>query len=70
MPDVPLNPGDTLPSGYVYTGPPSHIATEDYEGFKLPTGAVGIYYKGTEVERIFNEVGAQLHLVDVPRLFY
>jgi len=45
-------------------------STEEYEGFKLPTGAVGIYYKGIEVEEIFKEVGAQLHLVDVPRLFY
>jgi len=45
-------------------------STEEYEGFKLPTGAVGIYYKGTEVEEIFEEVGAQLHFVDVPRLIY
>ena len=43
-------------------------STEEYEGFKLPTGAVAIH-KGPIAE-VFDEVGAPLELVTVPRLFY
>jgi len=45
------------------------FSIEDYEGFKLPTGAIAIHKSGGMGE-IFDEVGAPLELVMVPRLFY
>ena len=45
-------------------------STEEYEGFKLTTGAATIHYKGTEIEELFKEAGADFESVDVPRLFY
>lgn len=45
-------------------------STEEHEGFKLTTGAGTIHYHGTEIEEIFNEVGADFELIHVPRLFY
>jgi len=44
-------------------------STEEYEGFKLPTGAVAIH-KGAGMAEVFDAVGAPLDLVMVPRLFY
>lgn len=44
-------------------------STEEYEGFKLPTGAIAIH-KGAGMAETFHEVGADLELVMVPRLFY
>ncbi|MFC2003621.1 phytoene desaturase family protein [Chloroflexota bacterium] len=44
-------------------------STEEYEGFKLPTGGIAIH-RGSEVDEVFKRVGAQLDLVPVPRLFY
>jgi len=44
-------------------------STEEYEGFKLPTGAITIH-KGGGMAEVFDEVGASLELVMVPRLFW
>ena len=44
-------------------------STEELEGFKLPVGAVAIH-KGAGMADVFNEVGAELKLIGVPRLFY
>jgi phytoene dehydrogenase-like protein len=44
-------------------------STEEYEGFKLPTGAMAMH-KGAGMEETFHEAGAELELVMVPRLFY
>jgi phytoene dehydrogenase-like protein len=46
------------------------FSSYEHEGFTLPTGAVTVHYKGTETEQIFKEVGAELEIVDVPKLFY
>jgi len=35
-------------------------STEEYEGFRLTTGAGTLHCHGTEIEEIFNEVGAEL----------
>lgn len=45
-------------------------STEEYEGFKLSTGAMVWHYRGTEMEEVFNEVGIKPELIDIPRLFY
>ncbi len=45
------------------------FSTDEYEGFKLPTGGITIH-KGGGMDEIFDEVGAPLELVMVPRLFY
>ena len=45
------------------------FSVEEYEGFKLPTGAIAIH-KGGGMGEIFDEVGAPLELVMAPRLFY
>lgn len=45
-------------------------STYDYEGFKLPAGAVAIHYKGTAMEDFFKVAGEQCDFIDVPRLFY
>jgi len=45
-------------------------STEEYEGFKLPTGALTIIYGGTELEQIYAEVGAPFEGIAVPRLFW
>lgn len=44
-------------------------STEEYEGFKLPTGAITIH-KGAGMAETFHEVGVDLELVMVPRLFW
>ena len=41
-------------------------AIRDYEGFKLPAGALAVYYHGTETEEIFSEVGAEAEWIRVP----
>jgi len=46
------------------------FSSYEYEGFTIPTGAVAVHYKDTETEEIFKESGAELDLLDVPRLFY
>ncbi len=45
------------------------MSTDEYEGFKLPTGALAIH-RGDEVDEIFKRVGIEVELVDVPPLFY
>ncbi len=45
------------------------MSTEEYEGFKLPTGALAIH-RGDEVDEIFKSVGIEVELLDVPPLFY
>jgi phytoene dehydrogenase-like protein len=45
------------------------FSTEEYEGVKLPTGAIAIH-KGGSMGETFDEVGAPLELVMVSRLFY
>lgn len=44
-------------------------STEEYEGFKLSTGAIGIH-RGGVIDEIHQEVGAELELINVPRLWY
>ena len=44
-------------------------STEEYEGFKLPTGAIAIH-RGDEVDEVFKRVGTEMELVDVPPLYY
>ena len=46
------------------------FSSYEQEGFTLPTGAVTVHYKDTETEELFKETGAELDLVDAPRLFY
>ena len=45
-------------------------STLDFEGFRLPAGAVAVHYKGTAIESFFKEAGQQFEMIDVPRLFY
>ena len=45
-------------------------ANYDYEGFSVPAGALAILYHGTEMEEIFNEVGAEAEVIRVPRVYY
>jgi len=45
-------------------------STLDFEGFKLPAGAVAVHYKGTAMEEFFKEAGETFDMIDVPRLFY
>lgn len=44
-------------------------STEEYEGFKLTTGAIGIH-RGGAIDDVYKEVGADLDLINVPRLWY
>lgn len=44
-------------------------STEIVEGFTLPKGAIAIH-KGAGMADTFREVGTELELVDVPRLYY
>lgn len=44
-------------------------STEEYEGFRLPTGAMAIH-KGGGMGDTFQEVGAELELVMIPPLFW
>jgi len=45
------------------------FSTEEYEGFKLPTGAVLVHHQGW-IPRVLKEVGVQVELREVPRMFY
>ena len=45
-------------------------STEEYEGFKLTTGAPSLHYHGTEIEEVFNEVGAEFEFATPSRLCY
>lgn len=45
-------------------------SSEVYEGFTLPTGGISVLYKGSALEAVFKEVGAEMEVVDVPRLFF
>jgi len=45
-------------------------SSEEYEGFTLPTGGISVLYKGTALEEVFKEVGAEMEVVNVPRLFF
>jgi phytoene dehydrogenase-like protein len=44
-------------------------ATEEYQGFKLPTGAVALH-KGLGITETYQEVGAEFDITMVHRLFY
>lgn len=44
-------------------------STEEFDGFKLSTGAVALH-RGGVLEDIYREVGARLDLVDMPHQFY
>ena len=44
------------------------FSTEEYEGFRLPTGGVGVQTRGV-IQGIFEEVGAKFDIVDVSRHF-
>ena len=41
-----------------------------HEGFWLPAGALAILYHGTQIEEVFNEVGASTEFVRVPQVYY
>ncbi len=45
-------------------------STEEQDGFKLSTGSVMLHYRGTVIEEIFKEVGANFEGVEISRLFY
>jgi phytoene dehydrogenase-like protein len=45
-------------------------STYEFEGFKLPAGAVAIHYKGTAMEDFFKVAGEQCEFIDVPLIFY
>ena len=45
------------------------MSTDEFEGFKLPTGAIAIH-RGDEVDEIFKRVGIDVDLMDVPPLYY
>jgi len=45
-------------------------STEEYNGFKLATGAVMLHYRGTVVEEIFKEVGAEFEGFEISRIVY
>jgi len=45
-------------------------SSEEYEGFTLPTGGISVLYKGTVLGEVFKEVGAEIEVVEVPRLFF
>ena len=44
-------------------------STEEYEGFKLCTGATAIH-PSTEMRETLRKAGAELEVIMVPRLFY
>jgi len=44
-------------------------STEEYEGFKFPTGGVLIHH-GAGMDETFREVGTEIELIMVPRLFW
>lgn len=45
------------------------FSTEEYEGFKLPVGAVMIH-KGAGMDETFRDAGTELEIIMVPRLFW
>jgi len=45
------------------------FSTEEYEGFKLPVGAV-VIHKGAGMDETFRECGTELELIEVPKLFW
>jgi len=45
------------------------FSTEEYEGFKLPTGAIVIHSEGW-IPKVLKEVGVQVELRPISRLFY
>ncbi|MFC2122759.1 phytoene desaturase family protein [Bacteroidota bacterium] len=45
------------------------MSTDEFEGFKLPTGALAIH-RGDEVDEVFKRVGINVDLMDVPPLYY
>jgi len=44
-------------------------STEEFEGFKLPTGAMAIH-KGGGMGEVFNEIGSELELIMIPPLYW
>jgi len=48
--------------------PGGRFSTEEYEGFKLPTGGLGIECRGT-IQGVFEEVGAKFDVEDISRHF-
>lgn len=45
------------------------MSTVEYQGFKLPTGAIAIH-RGDQVDDIFKHAGVTVELADVPPLYY
>ncbi len=45
------------------------FSTWEYEGFKLPVGAV-LIHRGAGMDETFRECGTELELIDVPKLFW
>jgi len=45
------------------------FSTEEYEGFKMPVGAV-VIHKGAGMDETFGECGTELELIEVPKLFW
>jgi len=45
------------------------MSTDEFQGFKLPTGAIAIH-RGDEVDEVFKRVGIDVELLDVPPLYY
>lgn len=48
--------------------PGGRFSTDEYEGFKLPTGGIGIETRGT-IQGVFEEVGARFDVEDISRHF-
>ena len=48
--------------------PGGRFSTDEYEGFKLPTGGVGVETRGM-IQGIFEEVGAKFDVEDISRHF-
>jgi len=44
--------------------------TYDMEGFKMPARAIAVHYFGTELEKIFHDVGKTVNFIPVPKLRY
>ena len=44
--------------------------TYQFEGFRIPAGALAIHYHGTEIEDVYKGVGEEADFIKVPTLYY
>ncbi len=44
--------------------------TYQFQGFRIPAGALAIHYHGTEIEDVYKEVGEEADFIKVPKLYY